>query len=182
MAAVAAAAAAAAFLGNDRTALMLMDHDLRELHRSASLRADGSSTRGRKTKHDTATRRWIDTVGFPMLAQGRLPDAHDIAMLRSGPRSELRGLARDARDAWSQKHARDPRSKQLTDVEARGQQTLLTWARTNAATVESLTRSTAPSAAGRKVTSWTSGRPGWDGRHGSCWRWRPGVAAHGSER
>ena len=78
-----------------------------------------------------------------MLAQGRLPDAHDIAMLRSGPRSSLRGLARDARDAWSQKHARDPRSKQLTDVEARGQQTLLTWARTNAATVESLTRSTA---------------------------------------
>ena len=143
MAAVAAAAAAAAFLGNDRTALMLMDHDLRELHRSASLRADGSSTRGRKTKHDTATRRWIDTVGFPMLAQGRLPDAHDIAMLRSGPRHLLSGTALAARDAWSQLHARDPRSKQLTDVEARGQQTLLTWARTNAATVQALTRSTA---------------------------------------
>ena len=44
---LAAADAAAAFLGNDRTALMLMDHDLRELHRSASLRADGSSTCGR---------------------------------------------------------------------------------------------------------------------------------------
>tara|TARA_B100000787_G_scaffold147953_1_gene119214 strand:+ start:172 stop:900 length:729 start_codon:yes stop_codon:yes gene_type:complete len=142
MAAV-AAAAAAAFLGNNRTALMLLDTDYRELYRNASRREDGSSSRGRKTKHNTATRRWIDTVGFPMLAQGRLPDAHDIAMLRSGPRSELRGLARDARDAWSQKHARDPRSKQLTDVEARGQQTLLTWARTNAATVEALTRSTA---------------------------------------
>ena len=140
---LAAAAAAAAFLGNDRTALMLMDHDLRDLHRSASLRADGSSTRGRKTKHDTATRRWIDTVGFPMLAQGRLPDAHDIAMLRSGPRHLLSGTALAARDAWSQLHARDPRSKQLTDVEARGQQTLLTWARTNAATVQALTRSTA---------------------------------------
>ena len=79
---LAAVAAPVAFLGNDRTALMLMDRDLRELHRSASLRADGSSTRGQKTKHDTATQRWIDTVGFPMLAQGRLPDAHDIAMHR----------------------------------------------------------------------------------------------------
>ena len=97
----AAVDAAGAFLGNDRTSLMLMDHDLRELHRSASLRADGSSTRGRKTKHDTATRRWIDTVGFPMLAQGRLPDAHDIAMLRSGPRHLLSGTALAARDAWS---------------------------------------------------------------------------------
>ena len=97
----AAVDAAGAFLGNDRTSLMLMDHDLRELHRSASLRADGSSTRGRKTKHDTATRRWIDTVGFPMLAQGRLPDAHDIAMLRSGPRHLLSGTSLAARDAWS---------------------------------------------------------------------------------
>ena len=46
-----------------------------------------------------------------------------------------------ARDAWSQLHARDPRSKELTAAEKSGQQTLLAWARTN--TPDALTRSTA---------------------------------------
>ena len=114
MAAVAAAACPPGSLGNSRTALMLLSHEYREIHRSASLRQDGSSSRGRKTKHNTATRRWIDTVGLPDLAAGKLPSAQDLAMLRSGPRGSLSGAALAARDAWSQQHARDPRSKQLT--------------------------------------------------------------------
>ena len=114
MVAVAAAACPPVSLGNSRTALMLLSHEYREIHRSASLRQDGSSSRGRKTKHNTATRRWIDTVGLPDLAAGKLPEAKDLAMLRSGPRGSLSGAALAARDAWSQQHARDPRSKQLT--------------------------------------------------------------------
>ena len=114
MVAVAAAACPPVSLGNSRTALMLLSHEYREIHRSASLRQDGSSSRGRKTKHNTATRRWIDTVGLPDLAAGKLPSAQDLAMLRSGPRGSLSGAALAARDAWSQQHARDPRSKQLT--------------------------------------------------------------------
>ena len=62
-------------------------------------------------------------------------------MLRSGPRGSLTGVALAARDAWSQQHARDPRSKQLTAAEKTGQQTLLAWARTN--TPDALSRSTA---------------------------------------
>ena len=134
--------APAGFTGNDRTSLMLLDHEFRELYRVAGLNPDGRSRRGRKTKHNTATRRWIDTIGFPMLARGQLPEAHDLAMLRSGPRHTLRGRTLEARDAWSQLHARDPRSKQLTDVEKRGQQTLLAWVLTSKETVEAMTRST----------------------------------------
>lgn len=93
---------------------MLLSHEFRDIRRSASLRQDGSSSRGRKTKHNTATRNWIDTVGLPDLAAGKLPEAKDLAMLRSGPRGSLSGAALAARDAWSQQHARDPRSKQLT--------------------------------------------------------------------
>ena len=80
MVAGAAAASPPAISGVSRDELMLLNHEYREVHRRASLRADGSSTRGRKTKHDTATRRWIDTVGFPQLAVGKLPDSHDLAM------------------------------------------------------------------------------------------------------
>ena len=105
MAAVAAAACPPVSLGNSRTALMLLSHEYREIHRSASLRQDGSSSRGRKTKHNTATRRWIDTVGLTDLAAGKLPSAQDLAMLRSGPRGSLSGAALAARDAWSQQHA-----------------------------------------------------------------------------
>ena len=68
---------------------MLLSQEYREIHRSASLRQDGSSSRGRKTKHNTATRRWIDTVGLPDLAAGKLPEAKDLAMLRSGPRVDV---------------------------------------------------------------------------------------------
>ena len=120
---------------------MLLIHEFREIHRNASLRQDGGSSRGRKTKRNAATRRWIDTVGLPVLAAGKLPEAKDLAMLRSGPRGSLRGVALAARDAWSQQHARDPRSKQLTAAEKTGQQTLLAWARTN--TPDALSRSTA---------------------------------------
>ena len=158
-------AAPAGFSGNDRTSLMLMDHEFRELYRVAGLNPDGRSRRGRKTKHNTATRRWIDTIGFPMLARGQLPEAHDLAMLRSGPRHTLNGRLLEARDAWSQLHARDPRSKQLTDVEKRGQQTLLAWVRTSKETVETMTRSTVQ-----------RGRPGaWKLDFGHSWvGWTPG--------
>ena len=107
---VAAVAAAEAISPPIRTELMLLDHEMRDIYRAATRRADGTSTRGHKTKHNTATRRWIYTVSFPLLSLGKLSETHDMAMLRSGPR------------AWSQLHARDPRSKQLTAVEARGQQ------------------------------------------------------------
>jgi len=136
---VAAAAAAAAISPPTRTELMLLDHEMRDIYRTATRRADGTSTRGLKTKHDTATRRWIDTVGFPLLSLGKLPEAHDMAMLRSGPRASLRGTHLAARDAWSQLHGRDPRSKQLTAAEAHGQQTLLRGARSNIS--DALTRS-----------------------------------------
>ena len=61
-----AAATAAAIAPPSRLDLMLLDHEFREIYRGASVRADGSTSRGRKAKHDAATRRWIDTIGFPM--------------------------------------------------------------------------------------------------------------------
>ena len=55
-----------------------------------------------------------------------LPEASGVP-----PRSSLSGANLIARDAWSQLHGRDPRSKQQTAAEQAGQQTLLAWARTN---------------------------------------------------
>ena len=101
-----------------------IDFELRECYRAATLLPDGRSRRGRKTKHNTATRRWIDTVGFPAIAMGKRPPAEDMAMLRLSPRQSLSGASLAARDAWSQKHGRDPRSKQQTEAERLGQQTL----------------------------------------------------------
>jgi|ETNmetMinimDraft_29_1059903.scaffolds.fasta_scaffold04852_2 hypothetical protein len=141
MVAPAAAAGAAVVSGVSRDELMLLNQEYREIYRAASLKPDGSSKRGRKDKHNTATRNWIDTIGFPQLTLGKLPEAHDLAMLRSGPRSGLKGTFLKARDAWSQLHARDPRSQQLTAAEKSGQQTLLAWARIN--TPDALTHSTA---------------------------------------
>lgn len=114
-----------------RDDLILVHEELREAYRAATLLPDGRSRRGRKTKHDTATRRWIDTVGFPGLEMGKLPAASDMAMLRLTPRSSLSGANLKARDAWSQLHGRDPRSKKQTAAEKEGQTTLLAWARTN---------------------------------------------------
>ena len=110
---------------------MDIDSELRKCYRAATLLPDGRSRRGRKTKHDTATRRWCDTVGFPAISMGKRPSADDMAMLRLSPRSSLSGLDLKARDAWSQKHGRDPRSKQQTEAEKLAQQTLLSWARSN---------------------------------------------------
>ena len=62
-----------------------IDFELRECYRAATLLPDGRSRRGRKTKHNTATRRWIDTVGFPAIAMGKRPPAEDMAMLRLSP-------------------------------------------------------------------------------------------------
>ena len=103
MAATATAAAAGAVTPPSTLDLMLLDAEFRDIYRQASLRADGSSSRGRKTKHDTAARRWIDTIGFPLLAMGKLPEAHDLAMLRSGPRNGLRGQLLAARDACAKR-------------------------------------------------------------------------------
>jgi hypothetical protein len=112
---------------------MLLDAELRECYRAATVAPDGRTRRGRKNKHNTATRRWIDTVGFPDLAMGKIPPDADLAMLRLSPRESLSGADRTARDAWSQLHGRDPRSKQQTAVERQQQTTLLAWARTNMA-------------------------------------------------
>ena len=116
---------------SSRNELMLIDAELREAYTAATLMPDGRSRRGRKTKHNTATRRWIDTVGFPCVELGKRPPEADMAMLKLTPRSSLSGANLIARDAWSQLHGRDPRSKQQTAAEQAGQQTLLAWARTN---------------------------------------------------
>ena len=105
---------------------------MRECYRAATLQPDGRNRKGRKTKHDTATRRWIDTVGRPSIAMGRIPPASDLAMMRLSPRTSLQGNDLNARDAWSQLHGRDPRSEQRTVTEkAQQQATLLAWARSN---------------------------------------------------
>ena len=120
-----------------RDDLLLLDQELREHYRAATLLPDGRSRRGRKTKHDTATRRWIDTVGFPCIHMGKIPAESDLAMLRLSPRSSLSGANLTARDTWSQLHGRDPRSKKQTAVEKQSQQTLLAWARSHMACARS---------------------------------------------
>ena len=61
---------------------------------------------------------------------------------------------------WSQLHARDPRSKQLTAAESRGQQTLLEWARVNLP--DAATRASAQ--CGRPPDyKLHFGQPGWQG-------------------
>ena len=114
-----------------RDDLIFLDQELRELYRAASLNADGRSLRGRKTKHNTASRRWIETVGLPALNMGKLPAADDLAMLRMSNESALTGADLAARKAWSQRHGRDPRSKLRTEDEVAGQTTLLAWAKSN---------------------------------------------------
>ena len=114
-----------------RADLLLADAEMRECYRAATLLSDGNTKRGRKSKHDTATRRWIDTVGFPSIAMDKMPAESDLAMMRLSPRSSLSGATLVARDAWSQLHGRDPRSKKQTAAEKQQQTTLLTWARTN---------------------------------------------------
>jgi hypothetical protein len=133
-----------------RDDLLLFDQELREHYRAATLLPDGRSRRGRKTKHDTATRRWIDTVGYPCIHMGKIPPESDLRMLRLSPRSSLRGPDLAARDAWSQLHGRDPRSRKETAAEQKSKQTLLLWARTNMA------GALVPSMARRgRVSSWT---------------------------
>ena len=63
---------------------------------------------------------------------------HDLRMLRLSPRSSLSGAILAARDAWSQLHGRDPRSKQQTAAEKARQQTLLAWARTKKKSINAL--------------------------------------------
>ena len=62
---------AAAVTPPSRDELMLIDAELREAYTAATLMPEGRSRRGRKTKHDTATRRWIDTIGFPCVELGK---------------------------------------------------------------------------------------------------------------
>jgi hypothetical protein len=114
-----------------RADLLLADAEMRECYRAATLLSDGNTKRGRKSKHDTATRRWIDTVGFPSISMGKMPAESDLAMMRLSPRSSLSGSNLTARDAWSQLHGRDPRSKKQTALEKQQQMTLLAWARTS---------------------------------------------------
>ena len=65
-----------------RDDLMLIDAELREAYSAATLMEDGRSRRGRKTKHNTATRRWVDTIGFPCIELGERPPEADMAMLK----------------------------------------------------------------------------------------------------
>ena len=58
---------------------------------------------------------------------GKPPPAEKLAMLRMSNQ----GAVRKARNAWSQRHAREPRSKQRTEDEVAGQTTLLAWAKSN---------------------------------------------------
>ena len=74
-----------------RDDLMLIVAELREAYSAATLMEDGRSRRGRKTKHNTATRRWIDTIGFPCIELGKRPPEADMAMLKLTPRSSLSG-------------------------------------------------------------------------------------------
>ena len=109
---------------------MLVHEELRECYRAATLLpGDGRSRRGRKTKHDTATRRWVDTVGFPAITMGKLPDEHDLVMLRLSPRSSLSGVNLKTRDAWSQLYGRDPRSKKQTAAPEKEGQRSKEWLR-----------------------------------------------------
>ena len=89
-----AAAAAAVFTvlvsPPDRQELIDIDAELREHYKAASEHPDGRTKRGRPTKHDMASRRWIDTVGFPVVQIGKRFSGAGMAMLRLRPRSSLR--------------------------------------------------------------------------------------------
>ena len=137
---------------------MLVDAEMRECYRAATVLNDGRSRRGRKTKHHTATRRWIDTVGDPSISMGKMPAESDLAMLRLSPLSSLSGTNLTARLAWDQLHGRDPRSKRQTATEKAQQTMLLSWARTNMP--DALT----PAAVRRgRVASWTLDFGVWKG-------------------
>ena len=169
-----------------RDDLMLIDAELREAYSAATLMEDGRSRRGRKTKHNTATRRWIDTIGFPCIELGKRPPETDMAMLKLTPRSSLSGTNLTARDAWSQLHGKDPRSKQQTAVEQAGQQTLLTWARTNLplapATVRRGRVSSWKLTFGRWKTATTNPHGRKEKQGGRQKQRRRGKGAQGSER
>ena len=62
---------------------------------------------------------------------GKPPPAENLAMLRMSNQGALTGADRKARNAWSQRHAHEPRSKQRTEDEVAGQTTLLAWAKSN---------------------------------------------------
>ena len=141
-----------------REELLDFDIELREAHKAATLLPDGRSRRGRKTKHDTATRRWCERVGFPAITSGKRPPSADLAMLRLTPRNSLTGANLKAHDAWSQLHGRDPRSQQQTAAQRQSQQTLLAWAQVNLSAVGT------PSSVRRgRVANYTIG-------FGSVWR------------
>jgi hypothetical protein len=116
-----------------RDDLLVIDHELRDLYRATTQLPDGRPRRGRPNLHDTASRRWIDTVGFPSIEMGRLPSLSELAMLRLGPAVSLHGSDKASRAAWSQLHGRDVRSKKETAAQKAHKQTLLAWARTNMA-------------------------------------------------
>ena len=74
-----------------RDDIILLDQELRELVWDASLTPDGRSLHGRKSKHNTTTRRLDDTVGLPALNMGKLPTGDDLVMLRMPNRGALSG-------------------------------------------------------------------------------------------
>ena len=70
---------------------MLLDAELCECYKAATLLPDGRSQRRRKTKHHTTTRNWIDAVGFPALTLGKTLPEVDLAMMRMTDKSALHG-------------------------------------------------------------------------------------------
>ena len=109
-----------------RDDLLLVDHELRELYRATTRLPDGRPRKGRPNLHDTASRRWIDTIGFPAIEMGKALPESDLALLRLGPPSSLQGADKASRAAWSQLYGRDVRSKKQTAAQKEYKQTLLT--------------------------------------------------------
>lgn len=54
-----------------REELIDLDSLLRDCYEKATRMPDGRLRRGRKNKHDTANRRWCDTIGFPAISMGK---------------------------------------------------------------------------------------------------------------
>jgi len=85
----------------------------------------------RAVQHDTARLRYIKGTGLRWLRFGKLVPDNDLRMMKLGPQSELHGANLAAMDAWSKRHAPDPRSSTqgaAAEMTEEQQTTLLRWA------------------------------------------------------
>ena len=91
---------------------------------------------GRYNKHDQARILFIKSVALRGLRFGKLVPPSDINMIRLAPKHELSGTNLTAMDAWSKRHAPDPRSTTqgtVADITEEQQTTLLRWVARHAA-------------------------------------------------